>query len=251
VARKKTPANPDGYQFVSADPPWKMNNYGLAKHGAARSHYDLMTLDQLKAVELQPLLAKNCLLGLWSLGTKEAEGAHHELAAAWGFRLTTRLLVWIKANRKCTGCKHDWDAHEPDPWNTPGRCTKVNRKGDRCPCLCLGLNPHFGPGCYTGQNAEVLWLGVRGSGFSKGRARRDVRSVLIAPMPTYAGTAKKKHSAKPGEAYRRIEILWPELKRLELFRRGEARPGWDAAGDQADGGIPVAGLRAPTQGATT
>lgn len=231
------------YQFVTADPPWKMNNYGLAKHGAARSHYPLMSVKQLCEIEVQQVADENCLLGLWCLGTKEAEGAAKEVAKAWGFRLTTRLITWVKINRKCTGCQHDWDEHEPPGWNAPGRCKAADREGYRCPCLCFGVNPHFGPGCYTGQNVEIMWLGVKGSGFSKARARRDVRSVLLAPMPTYPGTRKKKHSAKPAEAYRRIEILWPRLKRLELFARGEPRKGWDAAGNETKGGIVLPGMQ--------
>ncbi|MDA8008981.1 MAG: MT-A70 family methyltransferase, partial [Alphaproteobacteria bacterium] len=40
------------------------------------------------------------------------------------------------------------------------------------------------------------------------------------------------HSAKPEEVRRRIEEMFPEQSRLELFARGRS-PGWDAWGLEA------------------
>ena len=93
------------YQFVAADPPWKHQNYGMKKHGAAKAHYTEMKLGSLCSLPISRMVAKDSLLGLWCLGTKEAEGAHIKVAKAWGFELRTRLLTWVKCYRRCTDCK--------------------------------------------------------------------------------------------------------------------------------------------------
>ena len=41
------------------------------------------------------------------------------------------------------------------------------------------------------------------------------------------------HSAKPERVYELLERAYPRARRLELFRRGNARPGWTIWGNQA------------------
>jgi N6-adenosine-specific RNA methylase IME4 len=82
---------------------------------------------------------------------------------------------------------------------------------------------HFGTGYYTRKASEILLLAKRG----KGLPVRDhgVCEVLFAP--------RREHSRKPDEAYVALERLFGAARRLELFARGPARPGWTAWGDQA------------------
>lgn len=53
-------------------------------------------------------------------------------------------------------------------------------------------------------------------------ADEGVPQVVLAPVG--------RHSEKPAEVYSRIERLYPEATRLELFARGR-RNGWEAWGD--------------------
>jgi N6-adenosine-specific RNA methylase IME4/ParB-like chromosome segregation protein Spo0J len=46
---------------------------------------------------------------------------------------------------------------------------------------------------------------------------------------------RREHSRKPDEAYALIERMYPDLPKIELFARGEARPGWAVWGNQAQG----------------
>jgi N6-adenosine-specific RNA methylase IME4 len=45
--------------------------------------------------------------------------------------------------------------------------------------------------------------------------------------------AATEHSAKPEHFSKLIESQYPQLPKIELFRRGPARPGWDAWGNEA------------------
>ena len=67
-----------------------------------------------------------------------------------------------------------------------------------------------------------------GDNYVKGRmpvATHSERNVLIAPA--------RAHSRKPDEQYAKIERLYPQGRRLELFAR-QRWPGWDAWGNEVD-----------------
>lgn len=80
--------------------------------------------------------------------------------------------------------------------------------------------------CVKPTTEPVLWA----SRVKKGRPMRlsdeGVPHVVMAPR---AG-----HSEKPHEVRRRIERLYPDASKLELFARHSA-PGWDSWGDEAPG----------------
>jgi N6-adenosine-specific RNA methylase IME4 len=81
----------------------------------------------------------------------------------------------------------------------------------------------IGMGHYTRANTEFCLLAVRGR---MPVANRGVRQVIEAP--------RMAHSAKPAETYDRIEALYPQGHRAELFARG-TRPGWESFGHGIDG----------------
>jgi len=59
-------------------------------------------------------------------------------------------------------------------------------------------------------------------------AVHDERNFIIAPV--------REHSRKPDEQYEKIERLYPNARKLELFAR-RRRPGWDVFGNQVEGSI--------------
>lgn len=77
-------------------------------------------------------------------------------------------------------------------------------------------------------------------------ARGQHELLLIAKRgeipPPKAGTQpssvhrerRGKHSAKPDFYYQMIEAAYPQLRKIELFLRGEPRPGWSGWGNQAE-----------------
>ena len=83
-----------------------------------------------------------------------------------------------------------------------------------------------GLGYYTRANPEQCLLATCGAGLK--RTDRSVRRLIVAP--------RGRHSEKPIEAYRRIERLFGNVSRIELFAR-RTRAGWDAFGNQVESSI--------------
>lgn len=83
--------------------------------------------------------------------------------------------------------------------------------------------PFMGMGYYTRGNAEFCLLGKRGL---VQPVCRSINSAIITP--------KFRHSEKPIDVHARIESLFGETKRLELFAR-KHREGWDCTGLELTG----------------
>lgn len=211
------------YRMIAVDWPWEHDNFGQAKHGASKAIYDELPVSVAHEMPVGSLAHPDgAVLLLWCTGSQAADGAHREIAGAWGFELRTRLFSWAKIVESCQDCGCPWESHaEPGVVEDfPGRCLE-------CPCRRFYPKIHRGPGSYSMQASEDVWLGVRGEGFSKARAEKDVPEILCAPIPG------RKHSRKPERIYARAERLWPLASpRLELFAR-RRRPDWAAWGKEA------------------
>lgn len=66
--------------------------------GAAEKHYPTMGIDELCALPVPELAAKDCALFLWATFPQLSEALR--LIRAWGFRYRTVAFVWLKRNRK-------------------------------------------------------------------------------------------------------------------------------------------------------
>lgn len=98
-----------GYQIVIADPPWKFASNSKEKPGRnAMGHYDCMPLDEIKALPVRDLVAKDALLLMWV--TVPFLELSLEVVKAWGFKYVSELM-WPK-DRVGTGF---WvrNRHEP------------------------------------------------------------------------------------------------------------------------------------------
>jgi N6-adenosine-specific RNA methylase IME4 len=115
-----------------------------------------------------------------------------QLIEAWGFEYKTVGFVWIKM---------------PKSWSADA--------------LPLRIRPRTGLGFYTRSNSEQCWIARRGNGCA--RLDRGVDQVIYAPV--------REHSRKPDEVRARIERLFGDVPRIELFAR-EQRPNWCAWGEQ-------------------
>lgn len=91
-----------------------------------------------------------------------------------------------------------------------------------------------GLGYYTRANPEQCILGTRGKGLP--RKDKGVKRLIVSP--------RGRHSAKPVEAYERIERLFGNVSRVELFARCN-RQGWSAFGNQVETSIRLPTPREP------
>lgn len=78
----------------------------------------------------------------------------------------------------------------------------------------------FGMGFYTRQQSENCLIAIKGKQFVKSHS---VRQLIRA--------VNRKHSAKPHEAYEKINELCGECNKLELFARNTYDE-WDCFGNQ-------------------
>lgn len=84
------PATPTCFRTILADPPWDIEQKGAR---GAEMHYDLMTLERIKAMPVADLAEDDAHLWLWV--TNATLRAGYDVAESWGFTVRSPL-TWIK-----------------------------------------------------------------------------------------------------------------------------------------------------------
>jgi N6-adenosine-specific RNA methylase IME4 len=188
------------YALILADPPWAFRTYTAErrtptqkKFREAEDHYPTMTFEEMAALPVAKMAHKNAVLVMWVVGSHLHEAMR--LGEAWGFTYVTDLLCWMKQKLI--------DADQIDMFT-----------GDIA-------EPRISMGYYTRKQKEDCLLFKRGHGLPV--IAHDVRQVIVAPS--------NGHSRKPPEQYERIERLFGDVPRIEMFARNTA-PGWDAWGNE-------------------
>ena len=82
------------YCVIYADPPWAYDNH--ASRAAAASHYETMTQEDIAALPVPEIAAKDCALFLWATFPMLKQAL--EIIEAWGFHYKTCAFTWIKQN---------------------------------------------------------------------------------------------------------------------------------------------------------
>ena len=145
------------------------------------------------APEINRITNKDSMLFLWA--TMPKLDIAIDVMTHWGFSYTTSWMTWIKLKKDTS-------------------VVKIRDNGD-------GDGLIYGPGAYTASNAELLLLGRKGKMLPQ--RYNMTPSVLFTP--------RTAHSAKPVQAYDRIELLYPNVSKIELFARRH-RDGWTCWGDE-------------------
>jgi len=84
------------YKTILADPPWK---YGNGWGWGASKYYSLMSLDEIKNLQIDNISYINCHLYLWCPNGMLPSGL--EVMKSWGFEFKT-VITWVK-NRSIFG----------------------------------------------------------------------------------------------------------------------------------------------------
>src|SRR5262245_22422692 len=87
-----------GYRpgIIAIDPPWPFETYSDRAAGVALDHYDLMTLDEIKALPIAKLAAADCALFMWA--TWPHMPVWMPVLGAWGVTYSGLAFDWIKTN---------------------------------------------------------------------------------------------------------------------------------------------------------
>lgn len=193
------------YQLIYADPPWDYKN--RVSNGAAINHYPTMKIEDIKRLPIWSIAADDAVLAMWYTSTHVEEAI--ELAKAWGFNVRTmKGLTWVKLNQLAAQ-RFDKAISEQNLFNFYDVLDMLNAE-----TVMNGGN-------YTRANSEDLLFAVRGAGLE--RASKSVKQIIY--------TCRDEHSDKPWEARHRLERLYGDVSRVELFSRGDA-PGWDHWGNE-------------------
>lgn len=81
---------------------------------------------------------------------------------------------------------------------------------------------NFAP--WTLKSTEICLLGIKGK-MGKNKSCNNIRQLIEA--------VRTKHSKKPNEARKRIELLFGDIPRIELFARQKTK-GWDVWGNEVE-----------------
>lgn len=187
------------YKLLYVDPPWEYANKRGNDPALGGITYPVMTNQELYDMrdDVRSVIdPRGCALMLWTTGPKLPVALR--LIEEWGFAYVTWGFVWIKLNRTGSLVQEDRDV--------------VLRRG-----VFSGL------GHWTKHNMELVLFARRGK---VDRIDNTVKQVVFSPLT--------KHSEKPKVVYTRMEALFGDVPRLEMFAR-TTHPGWDAAGDEIDG----------------
>lgn len=81
---------------ILADPPWSFRTYSNDNVAPARGAqpYAVMSLDDIKALPVASVAAKDCLLLMWTVSHLQA--AAFDVATAWGFAPVSVAFIWDK-----------------------------------------------------------------------------------------------------------------------------------------------------------
>lgn len=189
------------FQLLYADPPWAFRTFTGRNRTPtqkkafreAEDHYPTMPFADMVALPVADIAAQHAVLAMWIVGSHCDEALR--LGEAWGFEFVTDLFYWTKQRLV--------DAQQMSLFT-----------GDIA-------EPKISMGYYTRKQVEPVWLFKRGKGLPV--LSHAVRQLIIAPP--------REHSRKPPEAAERLEALFGDVTRLELFSR-TPREGWTAWGNE-------------------
>jgi N6-adenosine-specific RNA methylase IME4 len=173
LARPEPALNPFGalalgcWAAIAADPGTEFVPYsdkGITDR-SPQAKYTTMPDDEIAALPVHTLAARDSHLFYWDTTARIAAGRHIPIMRAWGFEPTAFAFTWVKT-----------------------------RKYEN-PELCMFADSFVMNGGFTTRkNTEVCILGRRGN---PKRLRKDVRELIFAP--------RREHSRKPDEFYERVQ----------------------------------------------
>jgi N6-adenosine-specific RNA methylase IME4 len=79
------------FRVVYADPPWSFKRWSdIGKGRSAEKHYPAMPLDNIKAMSVADLAAKDCALLMWATFPRLPDAI--DVIEAWGFKYSTSAV---------------------------------------------------------------------------------------------------------------------------------------------------------------
>ncbi len=209
------------YRLGIIDAPWEYDNKQQNDPKRGGITYPTLSMKELADIPIGKAFDKDSIIVVWATFPKIMDFYYEKynpitVIMAWGFRPVTTLFVWVKLNRNAEiqnfGANPYWDEDKTD-----ANCYEHIKTSDF----------YSGLGRYTNSNAEIAIVARKGKGLP--RQAKNVKQLIFSPI--------RGHSEKPPEQYERLDRLYGDVKRVELFARKQNPPpiGYDATGLDYDG----------------
>ncbi len=205
------------FDLIVADPPWSFSDHltmSNTKRGSD-AQYNTLTIESLKKIPVHNITANNSVLCLWVVGSQLQAGL--DVMQAWGFK-QKQVWVWVKTKQAPINFIID---------KLDVLIVKSIKFIKKETVLKVNLNDilDFKMGRLFRQTHEICLVGLKGDDVYKELLEsKSQRSVGISPS--------LKHSAKTELLQDKLDIMFPNAIKLELFGR-RSRVGWSVVGLEA------------------
>ncbi len=212
------------YDVVVADPPWPFSDklrMSKVKRGA-EDQYKILSVSDIKKLKVEEVSSPDAVLALWVPSSMLQEGL--DVMEAWGFE-QKQTFIWVKHKKLPLGELSKeikaWGkrllANEKWPWSVQ---EEIKWIGEFVNDFDVNQILAFYMGRLFRQTHEVALIGVRGKVYDQ-LQNKSQRSVLL--------DINFKHSAKPEGLQNRLDLMFPNANKLEMFARRD-RDGWTCVG---------------------
>lgn len=186
------------FDIIVVDPPWCFSD-GLKKmktsvKRSAQSQYSTLSLSEIKLLDIKSLANPQGCLLALWVPSSMLERGI-ETMHAWGFCLK-QTFIWVKLKKNY--------ALEKD----------------------INKSTRFGMGRLFRQSHEIALIGTSGKSIYPKLKNNSQRSVSF--------DFNKGHSIKPEVLQERLEVMFPNSEKLEIFAR-RTRLGWECIGNDING----------------
>lgn len=195
------------FDVIVSDPPWsfsdRLQKMKAKTKRSAQSQYSVMTVDSIAALDVRSIAnPERCVLALWVPSVLLVHGL--KVMSAWGFSFK-QTFVWVKT-------KKDVNKHVK-------KTLAKDKNVDMNDLMAFGMGRLFR------QSHEIALIGTMGKVYS----HLDSKSERSVVFDINAG-----HSKKPEGLQDRLELMFPDSNKLELFARRQ-RQNWITLGDAVTG----------------
>lgn len=88
------------FSCILADPAWAWVSYAgkaSAPHRTEEAPYPVMSMEEMRGLEVAAVAAKDCVLIMWVIGSHLDQAI--ELGRHWGFTYKTDVFTWVKVGK--------------------------------------------------------------------------------------------------------------------------------------------------------
>ena len=213
------------YNIICSDPCWDFNDtlkMEDVKRGAS-SQYPTLNVTEIKKLPVQQISdPEGCLLALWVPSSLLQEGL--DVMKAWGFQ-HKQTFIWVKIKKEESLKSYLSKKFKDLTSKITNKTKNKDNKDFSSKDFDISFNEllSFGMGRLFRQSHEVCLIGINNTGIYKKLKNKSQRSVSFFE--------NKRHSEKPEDLQDRLELMFPDANKLEMFAR-RIRKDWTCLGNE-------------------